>query len=48
MDGICSRGSGSGYVRSFVTDFGMRLTGSQVSIGTYTNQATSDMGTLCT
>ena len=32
---------GSGTARSFVTDFGMRLTGSQVSGGTYTNEATS-------
>ena len=32
---------GSGTARSFVTDFGMRLTGSQVSSGTYTNEATS-------
>ena len=32
---------GSSTSRSFVTDFGMRLTGSQVSGGTYTNTATS-------
>ena len=32
---------GSSTARSFVTDFGMRLTGSQVSGGTYTNEATS-------
>tara|TARA_Y100000816_G_C25710681_1_gene375122 strand:- start:237 stop:548 length:312 start_codon:yes stop_codon:yes gene_type:complete len=32
---------GSSTSRSFVTDFGMRLTGSAVSGGTYTNNATS-------
>ena len=32
---------GSSTSRSFVTDFGMRLTGNQVSGGTYTNTATS-------
>ena len=32
---------GSSTARSFVTDFGMRLTGNQVSGGTYTNEATS-------
>jgi len=35
----CARGSSTS--RSFVTDFGMRLTGNAVSQGTYTNTATS-------
>ena len=33
---------GSGSSRSFHLDFGMRLTGSDVSSGTYTNSATTE------